>query len=86
MSRSLSDDDLLATRLVLAEDVREESTGTPGAADPQHIVLRQQRGLRRGAEMDTALGGVVGACDGELSSGVLIDSVARFAGRGRGRR
>ena len=76
MSRSLSDDDLLATRLVLAEDVREESTGTPGAADPQHIVLRQQRGLRRGAAMDTALGGVVGACDGELSSGVLIDSVA----------
>ena len=76
MSRSLSDDDLLATRLVLAEDVREESTGTPGAADPQHIVLRQQRGLRRGAAMDTALGGVVGACDGELPSGVLIDSVA----------
>ena len=50
--------------------------GQPGEADPEHLVLRQQRGMRRGAEVDTALGGVVGACDGELPLGVLIDSVA----------
>ena len=48
----------------------------PGAADPQHLILRQQRGLRRTVEVDTALGGVVGACDGELPLGLLIDSVA----------
>jgi methylase of polypeptide subunit release factors len=74
--RRLDDEQLLAARWQLADDVVEETAGAPGAADPQHIVLRQQRGLRRGAEVDTALGGVVGACDGELPLEVLIDSVA----------
>ncbi len=76
MSRGLTDDRLLRIRWRLAPDVVQQTVGTPGAADPQHIVLRQQRGMQRGAEVDTALGGVVGACDGDLPLGVLIDSVA----------
>jgi hypothetical protein len=74
--RELTDEDLLAARWQVSGDVALETVGQPGAADPEHLVLRQQRGMRRGAEVDTALGGVVGACDGDLPLGVLIDSVA----------
>jgi hypothetical protein len=76
LSRQLSDEALLAARWKVSGDVVVETVGQPGAADPQHVVLRQQRGMRRGASVDTALGGVVGACDGDLPLGVLIDSVA----------
>jgi methylase of polypeptide subunit release factors len=76
--RGLDDDKLLAGRWALAPDVVQETFGDPGAADPQHVVLRQQRGLRRGVEVGTALGGVVGACDGELPLGLLIASVAEI--------
>ena len=69
-------DDLLATAWTLTPDVVEETTGQPGAADPQHIVLRQQRGFRRAIDADTALAAVLGACDGELPLGVVIDAVA----------
>jgi hypothetical protein len=76
LSRQLSDEALLAARWKVSGDVVVETVGQPGAADPEHVVLRQQRGMRRGASVDTALGGVVGACDGDLPLGVLIDSVA----------
>jgi methylase of polypeptide subunit release factors len=76
LDRRLADIDLLAVRWRLVDHVVEETSGVPGAADPQHLILRQQRGLRRAVEVDTALGGVVGACDGELPLGLLIDSVA----------
>nr|WP_294691778.1 methyltransferase [uncultured Friedmanniella sp.] len=76
LERSLDDAALLARRWVLSEDVLEETTGVPGAADPQHIVLRQQRGFRRATETGTALAGVLGACDGELGLGQIVASVA----------
>jgi methylase of polypeptide subunit release factors len=79
-SRLLGDADLSSVPWALADDVVQETTGTPGEADPEHIVLRQRRGLRRAVEVDTALGGVLGACDGELPLGVLIDSVAELLG------
>jgi methylase of polypeptide subunit release factors len=72
----LADDAVLARAWALTEDVVEETTGQPGAADPQHIVLRQQRGFRRAVEADTALAGVLGACDGELPLGAVIDALA----------
>jgi hypothetical protein len=72
----MSDDDVLATAWRLAPDVVEESLGAPGAADPTSVVLRQHRGLRRAVQVDTALGGVLGACDGELALGTLVDTVA----------
>jgi hypothetical protein len=57
---TLDDDALLGTRLVARVDVRQESTGEPGAADPETIVLRQQRGMRRARAVDTVEAGLVG--------------------------
>jgi methylase of polypeptide subunit release factors len=76
LERGLDDAALLDRHWVLAEDVLEETTGVPGAADPQHIVLRQQRGFRRAVEADTALAAVLGACDGDLALGTVISTVA----------
>ncbi|WP_114558932.1 DUF7059 domain-containing protein [Desertihabitans aurantiacus] len=72
----LAEDELLALRWRLAEDVVQETIGRPGAADPEHVVLRQQRGLRHAMAVDTATGGVLGACDGELTLGQILAAVA----------
>ncbi|WP_152361194.1 DUF7059 domain-containing protein [Microlunatus speluncae] len=74
--RELPDSELLGRHWVVAADVGEESLADPGGADPRHIVLRQERGFRRAVEADTALAGVVGACDGELPLGRIVDAVA----------
>ena len=58
----------------------EETRGVPGLADPDHLIYRQQRGLRRAIELDTALAGVLGACDGQLSMTRIITSVAHLLG------
>ena len=71
-----SDEQLLASSLKLREDIVQETLGTPGAEDPQYVVLRQHTGLKRALRVDTALGGVLGACDGSLPLGVIIDAVA----------
>ncbi len=76
LDERLSDADVLALPWRLASDVVAETRGEPGAADPQHVVYRQQRGFRRAVELDTALAGVLGACDGELPLGRLIEAVA----------
>ena len=79
--QGLSDAELLEAHWRLAPDVIEETQGVPGFADPQHLVLRQQRGFRRAIQLDTAQAGIVGACDGELALGTIIESVARLTGR-----
>lgn len=73
---ALSDDEVLAAAWTLAPDTIQETMGRPGEADPSHVVLRRQRGLRRAVEVDTALGGTLGACDGDLPLGVIVDAVA----------
>ncbi len=75
-ARRASDDDVLAARLVVAPDVTEERHGTPGAADPAVVLLRQGGGLQRVVRADTALAGLVGACDGELSVGQIVGALA----------
>jgi methylase of polypeptide subunit release factors len=70
-----SDADLLAAHLVVAPDVTEERYGTPGAADPQVVLLRQGGGLHRAVRADTALAGLVGACDGELAVGQVVGAL-----------
>jgi methylase of polypeptide subunit release factors len=70
------DEDLLRTRLYLADDVVQEQIGPPGAEYPAHVVLRQQRGLRRAVEVGTAEAALVGACDGSVPIGTLVDAVA----------
>lgn len=72
----MRDEELLAHHWKLAEHVTQETLGDAGAEDPQHIVLRSASGLRRAMEVDTVLGGVLGACDGELSLGQIVDAIA----------
>lgn len=69
------------SRLVLRVDVLQETVGAPGAEDPETIVLRQQRGLRRARKVDTVEAALAGACDGELSIGQILDAVADLLDR-----
>jgi protein-L-isoaspartate O-methyltransferase len=62
--------------LTLRVDVIQETSGQPGAEDPETIVLRQQRGLRRARRVDTVEAAIAGACDGDLSIGQILDAVA----------
>ncbi|MFC7218134.1 methyltransferase [Streptomyces polyrhachis] len=78
--RGLSDETLLAGHYTLAEDVVQEQFGAPGAEDPEHVVLRAGRGMRRAVRMDTAGAGLVGACDGTLSAGRILDAIAQLLG------
>ncbi len=69
-----------STRLVLRPDVRQETVGEPGAEDPEVLVLRQQRGFRRARAADTVVAGLVGACDGDLPVGAILDAIAALLG------
>lgn len=60
----------------------QETFGRPGAADPEHLVLRQGYGFGRAIEPGTALAAVVGACDGELPLGALVAAVSGLLGEG----
>ena len=72
-----TDEELLATAWRLVDTI-QETYGRPGAADPEHVVLRQQKGFARALEADTGLAGVLGACDGELPLGIIIRAVAQL--------
>jgi hypothetical protein len=48
----------------------------PGSADPQIIELTQGGGYGRTVRATTALAAIVGASDGELPLGTLVDAVA----------
>jgi methylase of polypeptide subunit release factors len=74
------EDDRLAAR----PDVQQETVGAPGAADPEVIVLRQQTGLRRARRVDTVEAALVGACDGELTLGQILDALATLLERDAG--
>ena len=78
--RRLDDDALRATRPVTRADVVQETHGPPGAEDPAEIVLRQQTGMRRGRQVDTATAALVGACDGDLALGRLLGAVEQLTG------
>jgi methylase of polypeptide subunit release factors len=79
--RGWDDDDLLGRRLAVAPDVVQEQVGPPGAEHPDAVVLRQRRGLMRARQVGTAEAGLVGACDGSVQLGVLVDAVAEVLGR-----
>ena len=74
--RTLADDRLGASRLVARPDLRQETYGAPGAADPEEIVLREQRWVRRARQVDTVEAALVGACDGELTVLQILDALA----------
>lgn len=73
--------DLTGLYLTTADDVVQETAGPPGAEDPATIVLRRQRGMRRAEQVDTVLAGFVGACDGDLSVGQILDALASLLER-----
>ncbi|HEX7738730.1 MAG TPA: methyltransferase, partial [Marmoricola sp.] len=72
--------DLFDVRLRLRADAVQETLGPAGAEDPSQILLRQQTGLRRARQVDTATAAWVGACDGDLTLGQIVDAVAQLLG------
>ena len=70
------DEALLEERLTVRVDVRQETVGEVGADDPETIVLRQQRGMRRARRADTVEAGLVGASDGDLTVRQLLHALA----------
>ena len=78
--RDHDDADLLEGRFRLAVEVVQEQVGLPGAEDPEHVVLRQHRGMRRATKVDTVGAGFAGVCDGTLSAGRILDAIAQLMG------
>ncbi|MFD8257670.1 methyltransferase [Streptomyces griseoluteus] len=78
--RAHDDAALLEGHFRLAAEVVQEQVGLPGAEDPEHVVLRQHRGMRRATKVDTIGAGFAGVCDGSLSAGVILDAIAQLVG------
>ncbi|WNI16962.1 class I SAM-dependent methyltransferase [Actinacidiphila sp. ITFR-21] len=76
--RAHDDAALLAARFTLAPDVVQEQVGLPGAEDPEHVVLRSARGMRRATKVDTVGAGFAGVCDGTLPAGRIVDAIAQL--------
>ena len=74
----LDDRALGGLALVVAGDVTEERHYWPGAEDPTVMTLRQGAGFGREVPLDTGLAALVGACDGELAVGAIVDAVAQL--------
>ncbi|GAA4171353.1 DUF7059 domain-containing protein [Gryllotalpicola koreensis] len=72
----LTDAALAELRLKVARDVTEERHSWPGDEAPIVITLRQGAGFGRALQVDPALSGLVGACDGELTIGQISDAIA----------
>lgn len=70
------DEALLATTFVVAEDVTKETYGRATEHEPEHILIRQGRGLQRSVRADTALAGFVSTCDGELAAGQISGALS----------
>ncbi|MFE4642920.1 transferase, partial [Streptomyces sp. NPDC056730] len=78
--RTHDDAALLAGHFVLAPEVVQEQVGLPGAEDPEHVVLRQHRGMRRATKVDAVGAGFAGVCDGTLSAGRILDAIGQLMG------
>lgn len=78
--RDHDDAALLEGHFRLTAEVVQEQVGLPGAEDPEHVVLRQHRGMRRATKVDTIGAGFAGVCDGSLSAGRILDAIAQLVG------
>ncbi|WP_406862291.1 DUF7059 domain-containing protein [Streptomyces solicamelliae] len=78
--RTHDDAALLADAFRLAPEVVQEQVGLPGAEDPEHVVLRQNRGMRRATRVDHVGAGFAGVCDGTLSAGRILDAIGQLTG------
>ncbi|MEV5883657.1 class I SAM-dependent methyltransferase [Streptomyces sp. NPDC052020] len=78
--RARDDAALLEAAFTLADEIVQEQVGLPGAEDPEHVVLRQNRGMRRATKVDTVAAGFAGVCDGTMSAGRILDAIAQLLG------
>jgi methylase of polypeptide subunit release factors len=78
--RTHDDAALLGSRFALGAEVVQEQVGLPGAEDPEHVVLRAARGMRRATKVDTVGAGFAGVCDGTLTAGRIVDAIAQLLG------
>ncbi|MFF3173799.1 methyltransferase [Streptomyces sp. NPDC057900] len=76
--REQDDAALLTGHFTLAAEVMQEQVGLPGAEDPEHVVLRQNRGMRRATKVDAVGAGFAGVCDGSLPAGRILDAIAQL--------
>lgn len=69
-----------STRALLraVDGVVQEQAGSPGAPDPERIVLRQTRGLRRAAGVATVEAALAGVCDGTVPLEPLLAAIAEL--------
>lgn len=74
----LDDEGLASAVLRVAPDVTEARHHRPGEEAPSVIELRQGGGFARTIEVDSALAALVGACDGDLPIGALVDAIAQL--------
>ena len=72
------DSALLAARLVCRGV--EHRLHAPGQPEPFMLKLAQVAGFAAEVQVTSAVAGVVGACDGELTLGALCDAVAQLLG------
>lgn len=73
---ALTDQQLDASYLLVAEDVTEERHATPGSEHPSVILLRAGAGLRRTILETTETSGFVSACDGDLTVGQILGALS----------
>lgn len=78
LQRLMTDEQLLEAVLAVAPDVTERRHYWPGDADPTVIELQQGTGFARVRRVDTVTAAVVGASDGELPLGRIVDAVAHL--------
>lgn len=74
----LDDEGLSASLLRVASDVTEARHHLPGEEAPAVIELRQGGGFARTITVDPGMAALVGACDGDLDVGTLIDAIAQL--------
>jgi hypothetical protein len=75
---ALADAELADLFLTVPRDVTEERHSWPGDENPTIITLHQGGGFGRALQVDPALSGLVGACDGELTVGQISDAIAEL--------
>lgn len=83
LAAQLDDTTLTNLRLRCRDDVRQETFGAPGAADPEQVVLRQHRYMCRARLVSTWEAALVGACDGELTVGQIMAALDDILGSGQ---
>ncbi len=78
---ALDTPDLLAVPWRLGSDVIQETAGPVGADDPAVIRVQRTTGLRPSRQVDTIEAGLLGASDGDLAAGQILDALAQLLDR-----